>query len=720
MPLTREELEHAERVLGRRLTLEERALLEAEWSEHCSYKSTRALLRELPAKAPWVLVGPGRDAGAVKLFDDVAIVARIESHNHPSAVDPYNGAATGVGGIVRDVLSLGAKPVLLLDALYMGDPSSQHARWLARNIVRGISDYGNRIGVPTASGHTWFSSSYNTQPLLNVACVGVARPEGLLEGRVEPGDVIVLAGNATGRDGMLGSSFASKPLGEEEELAAIQVGNPFLEKLLIDSLLEAFERRLLRHVKDLGGGGLATAVVETAAHSGVGVVVHLDRVHVREPDLSPVEILVSESQERMLLVPRKGALGELLSILDRHGVEYSVIGYFTGDRRVRFLYRGVKVADLPVDLAVNPPAPSRGYEEPPPPPRLPRLEADVGKTLLALLSKPNIGSKSVIYEKYDWGVGGRTVGAPGLYDAAVIWLRDGTLRGFAASVYGNPRFTRLDPKRGAALSLSTAYRRVAAVGAEPLAVFDAVNSGNPEKPWQHGYTVSMIRGIAWAASELGLPVVGGNVSLYNEDSRGNMVDPVVSVLVIGRISDVSKAVPNFFRCGGLVVLAGETRPELGASEAAELLLGYPAGRPPEPRLRDERKVARLAVKVSRDGLACAAHSVGRGGLLVAVAKMAVKGGVGVSVDLTGVCEGCNFFEAAFSETPARVVFEVKPGKLEEFVEAARRLGVPVRVLGRVTGDGLFSARFGDAGLSLNLSELAEAYATSLNALRGAG
>ncbi|MET1129168.1 MAG: AIR synthase-related protein, partial [Thermoproteota archaeon] len=354
MTLSSHEVRFAERKIGRKLTREERALLEAEWSEHCSYKSTRYLLKMLPTKAPWVLVGPGRDAGAVKLFEDVALVARIESHNHPTAVDPYNGAATGVGGIIRDVLSLGAKPVVLLDALYLGNPESPHARWLAKNIVRGISDYGNRVGVPTAAGHTWFSDSYNAQPLVNVACVGIAHPSRLLEGVVEPGDVIVLAGNTTGRDGLLGSSFASRPLdASRDDVAAIQVGNPFLEKLLIDALQEAFDKRILRHVKDLGGGGLATAVVETAAASGVGVVVHLDRVHVREPDLSPAEILVSESQERMILVPRKGMLGALLAVLDRYNVEYSVIGYFTDDGRARFLYRGVPVVDMPVDLAVN-------------------------------------------------------------------------------------------------------------------------------------------------------------------------------------------------------------------------------------------------------------------------------------------------------------------------------------------------------------------------------
>jgi len=683
MPLTRLEVEYAEKMLGRLLTREELALLEAEWSEHCSYKSTRRLLRKLPTGAPWVLVGPGRDAGAVKLYDDVALVARIESHNHPSAVEPYHGAATGVGGIVRDVLSLGARPVLLLDALFLGSLESDVSRWLARGIVRGIGDYGNRIGVPIAAGYTWFSASYEKQPLVNVACVGVAKPDAILPGTVEPGDLIVLAGNATGRDGMLGSSFASKPLeGGEEDLAAVQVGNPFLEKLLIDALVEAYERKLLRHVKDLGGGGLATALVETAARSGVGFVAHLDRVHLREPDMEPVEILVSESQERMLLVPWRDKLGELLRILDRYNVEYSVIGYFTRDGRARFLYRGIPVVDMPVELAVNPPEPERPIEPPPPPPpEPPALDADVGEALRRILASPRVACKWPVYEAYDWGVGGRTILPPGYGDAAVVWLRDGTLRGFAAVVTGNPRYTRLDPFRGAALAVTEAYRRVAAVGAEPIAILDNINSGNPEKPRQHWYTAQMIEGIAWAARALDIPVIGGNVSLYNEDAQGRMVDPVATILALGRIEDVRRAMPAVYSGRGLLVLAGETRRELGGSEAVELLLGGSRGKPPQPRPEAERRLARLAVDASRRGLAAAAHSVGLGGLLVAAAKMALRGGSGVRVELAGICSNCTPFETAFSESPARILFEVPEEKLDEFMMLARKHDVVVRVVG---------------------------------------
>ena len=687
MPLSHEEVEYAERVLGRKLTRAELALLEAEWSEHCSYKSTRKYLSLLPTRAPWVLVGPGRDAGAVRVFEDVAVVARIESHNHPSAIDPYNGAATGVGGIIRDILSLGAEPVLLLDALYLGSLDTAYSRWLASNIVRGISDYGNRVGIPTAAGHTWFSGSYERQPLVNVACIGIARPDRILPGRVEPGDPIVLAGNTTGLDGMLGSSFASRPLsGDESDLAAVQVGNPFLEKLLIDSLLEAYREGILCHVKDLGGGGLATAVVETAAHNRVGAEVHLDRIHAREQGIDPVALIVSESQERMLLVPCDGGLEKLLGILGKYGVEYSVIGSFTGDGRVRMLYRGEVLVDLPVDLTVNPPRLRRRTEGIPGPRVEPRLEASLASALDRVLDSPRVSFKAWVYEQYDWGVGGRTILPPGYGDAAVIWLRDGTLRGIAAAVRGNPRYTRLDPFRGAALSVCEAYRRVAAVGAEPLAILDNVNSGNPEKPEQHYYTEEIFRGIAWAARGLGVPVIGGNVSLYNESEEGVMVDPVASILAIGRVQDVTRILGNRLSGDSALVLVGETRPELGGSEVVEVLTGRALGTPPEPRPGDERSLASLAVRVAGEGLASAAHSVGLGGVAVSAIKMSALSGVGLRLDLRRVCPSCSPLEAAFSESPSRILYEVPWDTVDSLLDLAREHGIPAAVVGETGGD----------------------------------
>jgi len=719
MTLSAEERRYAEEKLGRRLRLGEAALLEATWSEHCSYKSTRRLLALLPREAPWVILGPGRDAGVVELFPDVALAARIESHNHPSAVDPYNGAATGVGGIVRDVLSVGATPVMLIDSLFLGPPADGLSRWQARLIVRGIGDYGNRIGVPTAGGSTWFSEAYRGQPLVNVAALGLVAPGDVLPGRVEPGDVMVLAGNTTGRDGLLGSSFASKPLGEDDSGAAIQVGNPFLEKLLIDALREAYERKLLRHVKDLGGGGLAVAVSETAAASGVGAIVHLDRIHLREPDMSPVEILVSESQERMLLVPRRGRLGELLELLDSHGVEASVIGYFVEEPRLRFLYRGEAVAELPVDLVVSPPEPRRDWVPPPEAPPLPPLDyPDPVRFLSTLLGSPRVASKEAVYEAYDWGVGGRAVAAPGYMDAAVQWLRDSTRRGYAAAVAGNPRYTRLDPWRGAALALEEAYRRVLAVGAEPLAFLDNINSGNPEKPEQHGYTVRMLEGLAWAARELDIPVIGGNVSLYNEDTDGHMVDPVATVLVVGRVRDVTRALPAAYRGRGPLLLVGaETQEELGGSEAASLLMGdVAAGAPPQPRPWAEKRLRRLMERVVSEGLAFSAKSVGLGGVLAAVAKMALRGGHGIHVLLDRVCR-CGAFAAAYSETPGRLLLEVREDAVDYVAGLAEELGLSAAVIATPASKDTLSVKYGDTLSRVSLEVLSESYTRALDWLR---
>ncbi len=725
MPLAAWELEHARRVLGREPTREELALLEATWSEHCSYKSTRSLLAKLPREAPWVLVGPGRDAGVVRLWDDVALAARIESHNHPSAVDPYNGAATGVGGVVRDILSVGAEPVAVLDSLYLGPLGDPRSLWQARGIVEGISGYGNRIGVPTVGGSTWVGEGYRGQPLVNVAALGLLPPDAVLEGRVEPGDVIVLAGNTTGRDGLHGSSFASRPLDEgEESLAAIQVGNPFLEKLLIDALVEAYRRRLLRHVKDLGGGGLAVAVAETAASSGVGAVVHLDRVHLREPGMEPAEILVSESQERMLLVPYRGRLGELLELLDRYGVEASVIGYFTGGRRLVFKYRGLPVVDMPVSLAVEPPRVERPWHPPPPPPPLPQGlfdDVDLGELLLRVLSSPRVAWKSPVYEAYDWGVGGRAVAAPGYTEAAVLWLRDGSRRGVAAAVAGNPRYTRLSPRRGAALALLEAYRRVAAVGGEPLAWLDNVNSGSPEEPGQHGYTVEMVEGLAWAAGELGIPVIGGNVSLYNVDSEGRMVDPVATVMVVGRVWDVSRVPQTPLTGRGVLVLAGaETRAELGGSEAAELLAGRPLGEPPRPLPTVERRLAAFAGEAVRRGLVLASKSVGLGGVAAAAAKMAARGGVGLELRLDRVCGGCSPVEAAFSETPARLLLEAPRERLPELVGLAERHGVEARVVGEPLGERVLRLSAVGGVWEIPLAEARRALERGLEPIRGPG
>ena len=725
MPLTKSEVEEIRRILGREPRAEELAMFEAQWSEHCSYKSSRLLLKLLPTEAPHVLVGPGRDAPAVEVFPDVAVVFKIESHNHPSAVDPYDGAATGVGGIIRDILTLGASPVALLDMLYMGEPEDQHASWLIRGIVKGISDYGNRVGIPTVAGDTWFDRSFNRQPLVNVACVGIVSIDKLVLEGPSPGDVIIIAGNATGRDGILGSSFASRPLAKDadKDIAAVQVGDPLTEKLLIEAIRELTERKLVKYIKDLGGGGLTTAVSETASDFGVGAEVYLDKLHTREEGLTALELLVSESQERMLLVTDEGRLEEVGKVLKHYGVPYSIIGKFNSSGRIRAYFKGRVVADVPARELARP----RAIKRPSAPPAaalkgLKRVEVpepeSIRDAIIAVISSPNIASKKWIFEQYDHEVGARTVVKPGLGDAAVLRLLDGSVRGIAVKGDANPRYTSIDPFRGAANSVAECYRNLVAVGSEPLAIVDELNAGNPEKPEHFWFFEQMVKGIAWMADELELPVVGGKVSFYNEDEvTGTQVKPTATIVGVGRVEDVSKAVTMEFKeVGSRVLIAGVTLPEIGASEYLWRVHGLEEGEVPQPRPSRERRTARFIRSVIRDSLARAVHDVGIGGIAAALIEMSVISGLGFTVDLAKVpVRGVTRVdEVLFSETQARYLIEVPEELVSEVVRRAEEEGVEVAVIGEVT-DGT-EVRFTKSGkviASIDLSMLRDAYFNTL-------
>jgi len=718
VPLTPEEVEEIRRILGREPTPEELAMFEAQWSEHCSYKSSRLLLKLLPTSGSRVIVGPGRDAPAVEVFPGVAVVFKIESHNHPSAVDPYNGAATGIGGIVRDILTLGARPIALLDLLYLGKPSDPHASWIARGVVKGISDYGNRIGVPTVAGDTWFDESFNRQPLVNVACVGLARVEELVGERPRPGDLIVIVGNPTGRDGLLGSSFASRPLGEDvdRDIGAVQVADPLTEKLLIDSLAELVRRRLVRYIKDLGGGGLTTAVSEVAAEFNLGAELDLDRLHLRA-ELTPLEILVSESQERMMVVVEPGRLREVEGVLEKYDLQYSVVGVFTDSGRIVARFRGRVVTDVPSRELARPRS-IRRRSKPPAEvligltPVVDLPEVSLPDAILRVLSSPNVSSKRWIYEQYDHEVGARTVVKPGYADAAVLKLDAGDRRGIAVKGDANPRYTYLDPFNGAANSVAECFRNLIAVGASPVAIVDELNAGNPEKPEQFWYFEMMLKGLAWMAGELGLPVVGGKVSFYNEDHLGRQVKPTTTIVGVGVLEDVSRVTTaDFKEVGSAVVVVGTTSPELGGSEYLYRVHGLELGEIPRPRPVSELRNSSLVLELVRRGLALAVHDIGLGGLGAALAEMSVLGGVGVEVDLERVpCRGClRVDEVVFSETQARYVIEVRAGGVEEVLRLAGQVGVEVSVIGRTVARGVYRLRFGSTVAELPLDTLRDAY-----------
>ncbi len=723
MTLTETEIKEIRRILRREPTPEELAMFEAQWSEHCSYKSSRRLLRLLPTSGRGVLVGPGRDAPAVEVFPGVAVVFKVESHNHPSAVDPYNGAATGVGGVVRDVLSLGARPVALLSMLYLGDPRDSRARWLARGIVRGASDYGNGIGVPTVAGDAWFDGSFNAQPLVNVACVGLLRVEELVSGRPSPGDLIVVAGNPTGREGLLGSSFASKPLGEEggEETGAVPPANPSMERALIDAVLELTRTRLVKYVKDVGGGGLATAVVETASDFGLGAELRLESLHTKG-ELSPLEMLVSETQERMMLVVDQRRLEEVVGVLGRHAVPASVVGSFDESGRLRAYYRGRLVADVPArELArrgevwrpSRPPAEFARAIKP-----LNHLpEVSVRDALRAILSSPNVASKRWIYEQSVHEAGSGIVVGPGRGDAAVLRLGAGDGRGIAVKGDANPRYTSIDPFRGAANSVAECYRNLVAVGSSPVAFVDEPNAGNPEDPEQFWYFEMMVKGIAWMADGLGVPVVGGKVSLYNVDHRGRQVKPTATIVGVGAVEDVGRVATIDFKSEGSAVLViGTTLPELGGTEYLARVFGLESGEVPVPRPAEELRNSSYIARLIREGVALSVHDVSLGGLAAAVAEMAVLGRIGVEVDVERIPQrGCTRAdELLFSETQARYVVEVPAERVGEALRIAQQLGAVVTVVGRTTAAGVVSVRSGERVLlEESLEELRELYEGAL-------
>ncbi|MCC6016273.1 MAG: phosphoribosylformylglycinamidine synthase subunit PurL [Desulfurococcaceae archaeon] len=724
MPLSLEEVEEIRRILGREPTEEELAMFEAQWSEHCSYKSSKLLLKLLPSEGRHVVVGPGRDAPAVKVFKDWVVVFKIESHNHPSAVDPYNGAATGIGGIVRDILSLGAKPIALLDMLYLGNPRNPHANWLIRGIVRGISDYGNRIGIPTVAGDTWFDNAFNSQPLVNVACIGIAKPDKVVLTTPEPGDLIIIMGNSTGRDGLLGSSFASKPLAEDvdRDIGAVQVGDPLTEKLLIDVIQILIEKGVVKYIKDLGGGGLTTAVCETAADHNLGAVIYLEKLHTRQ-SLTPLELLVSESQERMLLVVNPENIESVARVLDEYDVMYSVIGFFTDDGIIKVFYNGVKVAEVPAKELAKP-RPLRRASTPPlevlkglkPLYNLPP-EPNYEESIVKVLTSLNIVSKRWIYEQYDHEVGIRTVVKPGYGDAAVLRLLDGSRRGIAVKGDANPRYTYLDPFNGAANAVAECFRNLVAVGSKPIAIVDELNAGNPEKPEHFWYFEMMVKGIAWIAEELKLPVVGGKVSFYNEDHRGKQVKPTATIVGIGRVDDITKAMTmDFKENGSYIAIVGVTYPELGGSEYLFRIFGLEEGEIPRPRPSSELRNGKFVYKAISLGYVNAVHDISIGGLATALIEMAVKGKIGFEVDIAKVfARGIQRLdEILFSETQARYILEVKGEYLEDLLKLADRLGVKVSIIGRTRDrNSVVFTKNSTVLVNLDLSYLSDIYDKTL-------
>ena len=694
--LTDEELDRIHATLGRDPNRTELAMYAAMWSEHCSYKSSKVHLRTLPTEGPRVLVGPGQDAGAVDVGEGLAAVFKMESHSHPSAVEPYQGAATGVGGIVRDIVSMGARPVALLDPLRFGPLTEERNRVLFAGVVAGIGGYGNCIGVPTVGGEIRFAEPHSSNPTVNVMCVGVAPADRLVTraNEVREGSRLLLIGAATGRDGIGGVSvLASRTIDDQAADArpSVQIGDPFAGKLLIETCLELVEGGLLLGLQDLGGAGLTCAASETASGAGMGAELDLDAVPLREAGLEPFEILTSESQERMLAVVDPSRLDEVRGVCEKWGLTSAVVGTLVDGGRLAVRMGGAIVADVPArSLSDDGPAYERRRERPAgrheileDDPTFAPVDTDPRDAFLAVLSSPNVASKRWAFEQYDQLVQGATVAPPGS-DAAVIRI-EGTLRALALSCDGNGRFGHLDPYLGAAHAVAEAARNVAVVGATPVAITNCMNFGNPERPEVMWEFAESIRGMADACRRLGTPVTGGNVSFYNE-SGGSAIWPTPIVGMLGLIEDYRLLVrPGFPGAGLLVYLLGETFPELGGSEFAQVALRSVSGHPPALDLAREASLHQMLLEAARGDLLASAHDCSDGGLAVALAESALAGDTGFAVSLPG---DEPWYVALFSESASRAVVSVAPEKAEAVEALASAHHLPLSRLGETGGPGM--------------------------------
>ena len=722
--LTDDEFERILEVLGRQPSRAELAMYSLMWSEHCSYKSSKVHLRRLPSQGERVLQGPGENAGVVDLGDGVAAVFKIESHNHPSFVEPFQGAATGVGGIIRDILAMGARPAASLNSLRFGDPAEPLQRRLVEGVVAGIGHYGNCVGVATVGGEVVFDPCYAGNPLVNALTVGFMPADRLVTGRAErPGDLAVLMGAKTGRDGIGGASVLASASFEEGDGAKrpnVQVGDPFQEKLLIEACLELVERGLLRGLQDLGAAGISCAVAEVAARAGMGMEVDLDAVPLREPSMEAWEVLVSESQERMLALVDPARLADVLEVCRRWGILASVLGEMTTWGLLKVRFRGEVVAEVPAaSLADDGPVYDRPLVWPVAPDpgaavEVP-LDADPAEAVLALAGDPTCASTRWVWEQYDRLVGHATVAGPGC-DAAVLRV-PGTGRAVALATDGNGRFAALDPAAGAALAVAEAARNVACTGARPIAVTDCLNFASPERPEVMGSFAAAVDGMAEACRALGLPVTGGNVSFYNESS-GRPIHPTPIVGVLGLLDDATAAVPGGFPRPVLDVwLLGETRAEFGGSVWQRLTTGRLEGAPPALDLTAEARLHRLLADLTARRVVAAAHDLSDGGLAMALVEATIAAGIGATVDLPPVLPADPHdlpreqleLAALVSESPSRVLVAVPPEAVPELETLATRAGVPTIHLGATGGDRLIVG----AAVDLPLSQLRDTYESAL-------
>jgi phosphoribosylformylglycinamidine synthase len=689
--LTAEEFASICTILGREPNLVELGIFSVMWSEHCSYKSSKKHLAKFPTQAPWVICGPGENAGVVDIGDGLAAVFKMESHNHPSFIEPYQGAATGVGGILRDVFTMGARPVALLNALRFGDPASPRTRWLVGGVVAGIAGYGNCVGVPTVGGEATFHRAYDGNILVNVMCVGIARADRVFYARAAGvGNPVVYVGAKTGRDGIHGATMASAEFDETSEAKrpTVQVGDPFTEKLLIEACLELMESDCIVAIQDMGAAGLTSSAFEMAARGGTGIELDLDAVPLREEGMTAYEIMLSESQERMLMVLREGREDEARRIFAKWELDFAVVGRVTDSGRLVARHQGRVVADLPVaPVSGASPIYDRPFEPTPPP--LPFVADDAlsgiepEQALLRLLGSPDLSSRRWIYEQYDHMVMADTVQRPG-GDAAVVRIH-GSNRGLALATDCTPRYCAADPKMGGRQAVAECYRNLTAVGARPLAITNCLNFGNPERPRIMGQLIDCIEGMAEACRALDFPVVSGNVSLYNETS-GRAILPTPQVGGLGLIEDLGRMVGIAFGPDLALVLVGESSGWLGCSLFLREILGREEGAPPPVDLDAERRHAAFVRARIQDGTVRACHDLSDGGLAVAVAEMCLAADCGARIRIpTDVRSRIGWL---FGEDQGRYLLAVAFADVAPLLAAAAAEGIVAREVGHTGGDAL--------------------------------
>ncbi len=688
MSLQKHETKYIKDTIKRKLTKTELQIIAAEWSEHCSYKSSKKHLKMLPTTGPNVILEKGYDSGVLDVGDSYVVTVHIESHNHPSAVEPFGGAATGVGGVIRDILSTGTRPIAILDGLRFGNiENDAHARWLFKNVVSGIADYGNCLGIPTIGGEVEFDDCYKNYALVDVAAIGYGKKDRLIKNHANKGDLVVLIGGPTGRDGIGGSQFASNSL-ESEDRSAVQIPDPFIEKLIIETILEARNEKCINAMKDLGGGGLSCAISETAESLGIGIELDIDSVHTRESGLSPDEIMISESQERMLIITCKEKLSKLKQICDKFGVTCSTIGHVKDDKMMHVKKGKNTLALLPAEFVARAPLLDRKKTKPKYLRQIKKenntkITLDYSKTILKLLSSPNISSKHWVFRQYDHEVGIRTVVKPG-FDASVLRLDNGKF--LSAKIDGNPKHCYLDPRHGAIGCFEEACRNVVCTGANPIGMVDHLQFGNPEDPEIFWTFMESLEGLTEYAKFLRIPCVGGKVSFYNETPSGP-IKPTPLIGVLG-IIDKTPFLPVPPNNGDYLIIIGKTMDELGGSEYFEYIHKFIGGVCPSVDFKDSKINMLTVLSLIKNKLVKSVHDCSKGGFAIAVSELSIFGNIGCNIDINKIPSVKNLSpeKKLFSESHSRYLLVIDQKNLVHVKQFLSKKKISFAVLGKFSGD----------------------------------